>query len=128
MKKQIVTEDDLLQIPEIDGLLKDIKQQQTVSTEIETQPVPELKPSPVPVVHASDSWRLFLRCSEQYEYRKKIDDRKACLIDNEILETLRNCDINKMSTATLVNSVLRAFIIQNQDILRQHMTRRKTLL
>ena len=33
-----------------------------------------------------------------------------------------------MSTATLVNSVLRAFIIQNQDILRQHMTRRKTLL
>ena len=118
MKKQIVTEDDLLQIPEIDGLVKDIKQQHTVSTEIETQPV----------VHASDSWRLFLRCSEQYEYRKKIDDRKACLIDNEILETLRNCDINKMSTATLVNSVLRAFIIQNQDILRQHMTRRKTLL
>jgi len=124
MKQNQMTEDDLLRIPEIDGMLKEIKQQQTVSNNHPATPDGTV-PTPV---QSSDFWNLFLRCSEKYVYRKKIDGRKSCLIDNEILETLKQCDINRMSTATLVNSVLRAFIIQNQDILRQHIERRKTLL
>lgn len=113
-----MTENDLLQLPEIDGLVRNIKQQETVST------APKETPEPV----ATDSWAAFLSCSRQYEYRKKKGNRKTCLIDEEIIETLKVCDINKMSTATLVNSILRAFIYQNQDILRQYITQRNTLL
>lgn len=120
MRTQQKTSDaDLLQLPDIDGLVRDIKGQETVSTateEVEEQPV------------ISDSWTLFLDCSQQYDYRTRKGDRKACLIDAEIIETLKACDINKMSITTLVNSILRAFIIQNQDILRQHLNKRNTLL
>ena len=105
MRTQQKTSDaDLLQLPDIDGLVRDIKGQETVST------------------------TLFLDCSQQYDYRTRKGDRKACLIDAEIIETLKACDINKMSITTLVNSILRAFIIQNQDILRQHLNKRNTLL
>ena len=116
--QQTTSEEDLLQLPEIDGLVRDIKGQETVST------VSEEVGEPV----FTDSWTLFLKCSKQYGYRKRKGDRKACLIDDEIIETLKVCDINKMSTATLINSILRAFIIQNQDILRQFLNKRNTLL
>lgn len=119
MRTQQKTSDaDLLQLPDIDGLVRDIKGQETVSTV--TEEVEE------PVI--GDSWTLFLDCSQQYDYRTRKGDRKACLIDAEIIETLKACDINKMSITTLVNSILRAFIIQNQDILRQHLNKRNTLL
>lgn len=117
--QQTTSEADLLQLPEIDGLVRDIKRQETVTTALK-----EDVDEPV----ATDSWTLFLECSQQYGYRKRIGDRKPCMIDDEIIETLKACDINKMSTTTLVNSVLRAFIIQNQDILRQHYNKRSTLL
>ena len=58
----------------------------------------------------------------------KQEDRKVCHIDEEIHETLKKCDINKMSLTTMVNSILRAFIIENADELRRHMTRRKSLI
>ena len=111
----ITAESDLLQLPDIDGLVRDIKQQETVNNAAE-------------VVAESDFWSLFLQCSEQYEYRRKKTDRRACLIDIEIIDTLKECDINKMSVATIVNSVLRAFITQNQEVLRQHTSKRSSLL
>ena len=80
------------------------------------------------LARAAGRWTLFLDCSQQYDYRTRKGDRKACLIDAEIIETLKACDINKMPITTLVNSILRAFIIQNQDILRQHLNKRNTLL
>ena len=115
---QKTSEADLLQLPEIDGLVREIKRQETVTT------VPEEVKEPV----FSDIWALFLDCSQQYDYRTRKGDRKACLIDAEIIETLKACDINKMTLTTLVNSILRAFIIQNQDILRQHFNKRNTLI
>lgn len=110
-----VTENDLLQLPDIDGLVREIKQQETVQNAVEANV-------------ETDFWSLFLKCSEQYEYRRKKLDRRACLIDIVIIDTLKDCDINKMSVATIVNSVLRAFITQNQEALRQHATRRNSLI
>lgn len=107
---QTTSEDDLLQLPDIDGLVREIKQQETISSvQVDND--------------GKDFWSLFLKCSEQYEYRKKREDRRAFLLDVEIINTLKKCQINNMSTATLINSVLRAFIMQNQEILRQHMTK-----
>lgn len=120
------TEDDLIMLPDIDGMIKDIKKQETVSqptADVETKGESKTLPN-----HVSDSWKAFLKCSEQYEYRVKQADRKVCHIDDEIHETLKMCDINKMSLATLVNSILRAFIVENADELRRHMTRRRSLI
>ena len=67
MRTQQKTSDaDLLQLPDIDGLVRDIKGQETVSTA--TEEVEE------PVI--GDSWTLFLDCSQQYDYRTRKGDRK----------------------------------------------------
>ncbi len=124
--KKETTEDDLIMLPDIDGMIKDIKKQETVSqSSTETGVKNE---SMTQGNRPSDSWNAFLKCSEQYEYRVKQPDRKVCHIDEEIHETLKMCDINKMSLTTLVNAILRAFIIENADELRSHMTRKRSLI
>lgn len=124
--KKETTEDDLIMLPDIDGMIKDIKKQETVSqTPTETGMKND---SMYQGNHPSDSWNAFLKCSEQYGYRVKQADRKVCHIDEEIHETLKMCDINKMSLTTLVNAILRAFIIENADELRSHMTRKRSLI
>ena len=113
--EQITSENDLLQLPDIDGLVRDIKQQETIkNTEEESKD--------------TDFWSMFMQCSEQYEYHKKIADRRAVLVDVEIIDTLKNCDINKMPVCTIVNAVMRSFIAQHQDILRQHTPKRNSLI
>lgn len=124
--KRETTEDDLLMLPDIDGMIKDIRKQETVTQSIAEDS--ERYSAVDQSITASDSWNTFIKCSEQYGYRVKQEDRKVCHIDEEIHETLKKCDINKMSLTTMVNSILRAFIIENADELRRHMTRRKSLI
>ena len=77
---QKTSEADLLQLPEIDGLVREIKRQETVTT------VPEEVKEPV----FSDIWALFLDCSQQYDYRTRKGDRKAAfLFSNSFLLPLR---------------------------------------
>lgn len=125
---QETTADDLLMLPDIDGMVKDIKKQETVSSATEEMKEKEMPKSKMQEQPLSDSWRAFIKCSEQYDYRVKLDDRKVCHIDLDIHDTLKMCDINKMSLTTLVNAILRAFIMENADELRRHMTRKKTLI
>ena len=125
---QETTADDLLMLPDIDGMVKDINKQETVSSGTEETREKEMPKGKMPEQPLSDSWRAFIKCSEQYDYRVKMDDRKVCHIDLEIHDTLKMCDINKMSLTTLVNAILRAFIMENADELRRHMTRKKTLI
>jgi len=124
--KRETTEDDLLMLPDIDGMIKDIRKQETVTQSIAEDG--ERYSAVDQAITASDSWNTFIKCSEQYGYRVKQEDRKVCHIDEEIHETLKKCDINKMSLTTMVNSILRAFIIENTDELRRHMTKRKSLI
>ena len=112
---QSTSENDLLQLPDIDGMVREIKQQETVNT------------SEDKAAH-KDFWSLFMQSSKQYEHHKKIADRRAVLVDIEIINTLKGCDINKMPVCTIVNAVMRAFIAQHKDILRQHATKNETLI
>ena len=111
---QITSENDLLQLPDIDGMVREIKQQETVKTEDNLQ--------------NKDFWSMFIQSSKLYEYHKKVPDRRAVLVDVEIINTLKGCDINKMPVCTIVNAVMRAFIAQHQEILRQHATKNETLI
>ena len=133
-RNQEMTEDDLLMLPPIDGLVHEIKGQETVST-ARQEPVPEKNmkgrlPSRGMTVDRgeSSSWDMFLRCSEFYEYRSRKEDRRGYPIDTDIVNTLKQCDINKMSTCNIINAILRAFIEENKDILREYLTEKRSLL
>lgn len=128
------TADDLLMLPDIDGIVKDIKGQKTISgqSKAESQEKPaEGVPADTdnaPASNGGSSWDVFIRCSQGYDYRVRNDDRRVYPIDNDIINTLKQCDINKMSTATMINSILRAFIQQNKDKLREHKSMGRSLI
>ena len=109
MNKKLNTEttaDDLLMLPDIDGIVKDIKGQKTVSGQSKADDkVQQAEDAPADKDNASSSeggssWEVFLKCSQSYDYRVRNDDRRVYPIDNDIINTLKQCDINRMSTAT----------------------------
>ena len=133
-RNQEMTEDDLLMLPPIDGLVHEIKGQETVSS-VRQEPAPDKnmrgrQQSRGMMMSRGDSssWDTFLRCSEFYEYRSRKEDRRGYPIDIDIVNTLRQCDINKMSTCNVINAILRAFIEDNKDMLREYITEKKSLL
>jgi len=83
------TADDLLMLPDIDGIVKDIKGQKTISgqSKADSQEKPsEDVPADTDNAPASDggsSWEVFLRCSQGYDYRVRNDDRRVYPIDND---------------------------------------------
>ena len=137
MNKKLNTEttaDDLLMLPDIDGIVKDIKGQKTVSGQSKDDNKDQKSdesPSDTDNTTSSEggsSWEVFLKCSQSYDYRVRNDDRRVYPIDNDIINTLKQCDINRMSTATMINSILRAFIEQNKDRLREHKSMGRSLI
>ena len=137
MNKKLNTEttaDDLLMLPDIDGIVKDIKGQKTVSGQSKDDnkdQKSEDSPADTDNTMSSEggsSWDVFLKCSQSYDYRVRNDDRRVYPIDNDIINTLKQCDINRMSTATMINSILRAFIEQNKDRLREHKSMGRSLI
>ena len=136
MNKKLNTEttaDDLLMLPDIDGIVKDIKGQKTVSGQSKDDnkdQKPDDSPADTDNTTSSEggsSWEVFLKCSQSYDYRVRNDDRRVYPIDNDIINTLKQCDINRMSTATMINSILRAFIEQNKERLREHKSMGRSL-
>ena len=137
MNKKLNTEttaDDLLMLPDIDGIVKDIKGQKTVSGQSKDDnkdQKSEDSPADTDNTTSSEggsSWEVFLKCSQSYDYRVRNDDRRVYPIDNDIINTLKQCDINRMSTATMINSILRAFIEQNKERLREHKSMGRSLI
>ena len=137
MNKKLNTEttaDDLLMLPDIDGIVKDIKGQKTVSGQSKddnNDQKSEDSPADTDNTTSSEggsSWEVFLKCSQSYNYRVRNDDRRVYPIDNDIINTLKQCDINRMSTATMINSILRAFIEQNKERLREHKSMGRSLI
>ena len=137
MNKKLNTEttaDDLLMLPDIDGIVKDIKGQKTVSGQSKDDNKDQKSDeSPADTDNTTSSeggsnWEVFLKCSQSYDYRVRNDDRRVYPIDNDIINTLKQCDINRMSTATMINSILRAFIEQNKERLREHKSMGRSLI
>ena len=76
-------------LPDIDGMIKDIRKQETITRPVAD--VNEKNDAFSQVTATSDSWNTFIKCSEQYGYRVKQEDRKVCHIDEEIHETSIRC-------------------------------------
>jgi len=115
-KNNILSVDDLMQLPEIDGLVQEVKGQQTVKTEGEK------------IETGNDPWRLFLQHLENYGYLVRKADRKGYWIDDDIAETLKSCDIDHKSVADILNAIVRTFIEQNAEHLREYIKRRNSLI
>ena len=137
MNKKLNTEttaDDLLMLPDIDGIVKDIKGQKTVSGQSKDDNKDQKSDESsadtdnTTSSEGGSSWEVFLKCSKSYDYRVRNDDRRVYPIDNDIINTLKQCDINRMSTATMINSILRAFIEQNKERLREHKSMGRSLI
>jgi hypothetical protein len=137
MNKKLNTEttaDDLLMLPDIDGIVKDIKGQKTVSGQSKDDNKDQKSEDSstdtdtTASTGGGSSWEVFLKCSQSYDYRVRNDDRRVYPIDNDIINTLKQCDINRMSTATIINSILRAFIEQNKERLREHKSMGRSLI
>ena len=90
MNKRFNTEttaDDLLMLPDIDGIVKDIRGQKTISgqskTDVKTEQ-PEEAPAETDNTSSEggSSWEVFLRCSQSYDYSLlKVEAAGRCSSD-----------------------------------------------
>ena len=143
-KKNEMTHDDLMQLPDdIAGLVLEVQGRQTQpATPIENgqggliqehpTPAPATsKPTPVTTALPKEGnlmWNTFLKYGETYGYRVRKTGRKMYWIDDDIVEALKACDINRMSATDMVNAILRAFIELNKGEFRECYKHRDSLI
>jgi len=70
-------------------------------------------------------WKEFLECLKEDDDTIERCDTKKYSIDDDILETMRQCDFGK-PVVDVINSILRAFLVDNlghlRDIYRPRVT------
>lgn len=115
-KNNTISVDDLMQLPEIDGLVQEVKDQQTIKTEGKE------------IQTGNDQWRLFLQHLDSYGYLVRKAGRKDYWIDDDIAETLKSCDIDHKSVADIINAIVRTFIEQNKEHMREYIKKRNSLI
>ena len=107
---------DLLNLPDIDGVFNEVKGQSAPEPSQTT-----LKAAPTDIRQTNGSWQLFQQYAQQYGYRVKKYDRKNYEIDNEVVDLLKLCNINNMSVTDIINAALRAFIGTNSGYLKEFL-------
>ena len=113
---QTTPTNDLLNLPDIDGVFNEVKGQSAPEPSQTT-----LKAAPTDIRQTNGSWQLFQQYAQQYGYRVKKYDRKNYEIDNEVVDLLKLCNINNMSVTDIINAALRAFIGTNSGYLTEFL-------
>jgi hypothetical protein len=113
---QTTPTNDLLNLPDIDGVFNEMKGQSALEPSQTT-----LKAAPTDIRQTNGSWQLFQQYAQQYGYRVKKYDRKNYEIDNEVVDLLKLCNINNMSVTDIINAALRAFIGTNSGYLKEFL-------
>lgn len=101
----------------------------------------ETPPEPSPAIAESGSletaateqednelWKSFLENLKETGSFAKKDERKSYWIDDDIVNTLKSIDINRMSVSDIINAVLRTFITQEKGCLRKFVKKREVLI
>ena len=140
-KKNEMTQDDLMQLPnDIAGLVLEVQGRQTQpATPVEDEQIQEQltpapaspKPTPEPTAQPKEGnlmWNTFVKYGEGYGYRVKKTGRKMYWIDDDIVEALKACDVNRMSATDMVNAILRAFIELNKEEFRECYKHRDSII
>lgn len=74
------------------------------------------------------SWNSFLFFLKQYKSNKRKQRDRSFYIENEIIDVLENCSIEKSKTTDIINGILRSFIDENKSQLRASLRPRPTLI
>ena len=139
-RKNEMTSDDLMQLPDdIAGLVLDVQGRQTLqaapvqklSEDVKQTPNVKKEHNSIPTALPKDGnewWNTFLKYGESYGYRVKKSDRKMYWIDDDIVNALKACNINRMSATDTINAILRAFIELNKQELRECIKKHDSLI
>ena len=120
---QTTPTNDLLNLPDIDGVFNEVKGQSAPEPSQTT-----LKAAPTDIRQTKGSWQLFQQYAQQYGYRVKKYDRKNYEIDNEVVDLLKLYNINNMSVTDIINAALRAFIGTNGSYLKEFLRRNDCII
>lgn len=116
-KKNRMVDESLLNLPLIDGMVMDIRGQETYreTPRKESEQANEIRQEGTEEYSISDSWNHFLFCAKKYDYRVRKTNRKNYRIDNSIVSTLQKCDVNRMSVEDMINAILHSFIEEHKE-------------
>ena len=76
----------------------------------------------------SEIWKEFIKNCDKNTYRVKKSNRRSYMIDDDIVNTLQHLNINKMAVSDIINAVMRSFITNEKDNLREFLQIRGLLI
>lgn len=135
-EKKTLVKTDLLSL-DIDGMVQNINNskgtidvggtvlEKHIKRKKHTEVANEL---PIPLQEDNSMWNAFIDNCKGYEYRVKKAGRKSYWIDEDIVNTLKSCDINKTAVADMINAILRGFINVNKNNLRKFIEKKDILI
>jgi uncharacterized protein (DUF4415 family) len=144
----------MMQLPDtLEGMLQDIHGQKevespvTVSNESVPEPVPAATKKPqkqkqnkmnttpdstIPLIDGDELWASFSTLCEQEELLPKTVGKDGnasfCKVDKDILATFRKYSVGGYSTQTLVNAILRSFILHYKKEFNKYKITEKSVL
>lgn len=127
---------DKQKFPDIDGLLGSIR---NVATPVGQQPadntsgenerqIQNPNHGPTPVTGEQDGWDAFMSHLSAYGFREKKDERKVCMIDKDLADSLDECDIDRKCRSDVINAIVRTFITLYLPRLKAYRKKNKSLL
>lgn len=145
---------NMMQLPDtLEGMLQDIHGQKevespvTVSNENVPEPVPAATKKPqkqkqnkmnttpdstIPLIDCDELWASFSTLCEQEELLPKTVGKDGnasfCKVDKDILATFRKYSVGGYSTQTLVNAILRSFILHYKKEFNKYKITEKSVL
>lgn len=145
---------NMMKLPDtLEGMLQDIHGQKevespvTVSNESVPEPVPAATKKPqkqkqnkmnttpdstIPLIDGDELWASFSTLCEQEELLPKTVGKDGnasfCKVDKDILATFRKYSVGGYSTQTLVNAILRSFILHYKKEFNKYKITEKSVL
>jgi hypothetical protein len=144
---------NMMQLPDtLEGILQDVHGQKEVESLVETNSdvsAPEATPSvekkvkkqkptkanPIGAIHLIDGdnlWASFSSLCEQEDLLPKTVGKDGtmsfCKVDKDILATFRKYSVGGYTTQTLVNAILRSFILHYKKEFNKYKITEKSLL
>lgn len=125
--------------PDIDGLLGSIRNVATpvghAPAEIPVHDAADIQDKPIHPSNAGidgdmeDSmWEAFMFNLSAYGFRERKDERKVCMIDRDIADSLDECDIDRKCCSDVINAIVRTFITSFLPRLRTYRKKNSSLL
>ena len=129
-QEDIVTFEGLPKLPSIQGLVQDVKGQETLGHDLPTSKSPKKSTIDHNIKNTvtADEWNLFLEFAEYYQ--GKGEKGTVIWIDTDLKDTLEQLKKGELhySLRHLVNAILRTWIEKNKEQLKTTMKTKKGLL